>query len=350
MKRAFWLVPESLGMDQSALGLGTLASWFELEQGRLLSLPTLAAMGLGELHRDQNGSLPAGWMPRVVSGTTGFMNVKVEGGISLELWWRALGYGGEEKRVWKGLADLGNLGEKVKYSPKMTWEEAREDWSRKRGEVLIWSPRFSEICVMGQAGDEEEVRQMVVKLRTEAAGVKISRFSVFLQDESEENGRPRLLADYHKRIPGDGLVEHLAVAGLRCHPLGRAEGILSRSGVGTGRPPNCAQIWRELGELSRQSGESFLAVAGFPVTEVVEDRRFHWGRSWEDWDRELAAFLELMGPEDLVIVTPFPQGGEGLQDVEVPLLMRGGPRRELEGDVGPEVIAQEVLQWLKEDC
>jgi len=383
VKRVCWFVLDSVGIggapdaatfgDEGADTLGHIAEWFLEKKGRVLSLPTLKKLGLGESYRLVHDRLPRGWDPRVVIGTYAAAQEVSTGKDTPSGHWEMAGvpatwdwgYFPDEKDCFsKELLDEihtrckldGSLGhchasgteivsrlgkESVNSGKPIFYTSADSVFQIAAHEEAFGLERLYELC--------EVVREL---LMDDMVGRVIARPFVGDGRRFERTGNRR---DYSIKPPKPTVLAKVHEAGGEVYGVGKIGDIFAHEGLTHERKATGhEELWLKTREAMEEAGDGALVMTNFVDFDMLYGHRRDpkgYGMALEDWDRELARFLDCLDEGDLLIVTadhgndPTWKGTDHTRE-QVPVLVYGSGR----GDGGVREsftdIGATAAKWL----
>jgi len=342
VKRVIWFVLDSLGIggapdaadfgDQGADTLGHIAEWFMEEKGRVLSLPKLQRLGLGEAYRLVHGHMPAGWEARVVTATFGSACECSTGKDTPSGHWEMAGlpvtwdwaYYGQGDNAFPQDLIIEEFGEKsVKTGMPIFYTSADSVFQIAAHEKSFGLANLYRLC--------RTVREMTID-------DKVGR--VIARPFTGEKGayqRTKNRRDYSLQPPKPTVLEAVQQNGGAVYGVGKIGDIFAQTGISEEfKASGHDELWKRTREAMARAGDGDLVMTNFVDFDMLYGHRRDprgYGMALEKWDRELGNFLDELKEGDLLIITadhgndPTWAGSDHTRE-QVPILIQGGGRKE----------------------
>lgn len=333
MKRLFWFVLDSVGIggapDAEEFGdlgsdtLGHIAEWFIANEGRALSLPHLASLGLGKAYELVHGKLPAGWEEnKLLSGGYAAATEISTGKDTPSGHWEMAGvparwdwgyFPNVENCFPRDLLDHlheacdlpGSLGHCHRSGTEIISEFGAE--SVRSGKPIFYTSVDSvfQIAAHEEAFGLEKLYELCEVARNALmdplVGRVIARPFVGSERAFTRTGNRK---DYAVQPPSETVLQKVKEAGFPVVGVGKIGDIFAHTGFTKEvKASGHDELWRCSREFGREGG---LVMTNFVDFDMIFGHRRDpkgYGLALEEWDRELGKFLSELTSDDLVLIT-----------------------------------------------
>lgn len=359
--------------DEGADTLGHIAEWFAEEKGRLLSLPNLQRLGLGEAYRLVHGKMPRGWEPGIVKASYGSACEVSTGKDTPSGHWEMAGvpvtwdwtyYGNGEnafpqdllEKIYKEAGIKGSLGNKASGGTRIIKELGQQ--SEVSGLPIFYTSADS---VFQIAAHEHSfglgalyrlcrtIRELLIE---EKVGRVIARPFVGEAGAYERTGNRR---DFSMQPPRPTVLELIEKKKNTVYGVGKISDIFAHTGVSQElKASGHEDLWKNTREALGKAGDGDLVMTNFVDFDMLFGHRRDprgYGMALELWDRELGRFINELHEGDLLVITadhgndPTWAGTDHTRE-QVPVLMMGAGRNEFGVRSSFSDIGASVAKWL----